>query len=69
MISGSIGLANHPTKPKPQIAATILVSKGVTTPARLDIYSTSERTSAAVVTAKMLSISTWWLYTQPVRIG
>ena len=58
MINGSIGFANHPTKPKPQIAATILVNNGVTTPARFDIYNTSERTSAAVVTAKMLSIST-----------
>ena len=37
MIKGSIGSPSQPTKPKPQMAATILTASGVTTPGILRI--------------------------------
>src|SRR3546814_3567871 len=54
--SGSIGDFSQPTKPKPQTAATRLVTIGVTMPTTLRMYNASARINAPSVTAKIQNI-------------
>src|SRR3546814_5418798 len=53
--SGSIGDFSQPTKPKPQTAATRLVTIGVTMPTTLRMYNARARIHAPSVTAKIRS--------------
>ena len=57
---GSIGDLSQPTKPKPQMAATALVTMGVTTPTTLRMYSTSDRIRAPMVMAAIQIICFWY---------
>ena len=47
---------SQPTKPKPQMAATTLVTIGVTTPTTLRMYSASARIIAPSVAPKIQNI-------------
>ena len=67
MINGSIGFANHPTKPKPQIAATILLAKA-TTPAGGHIKH-QRKDKRGRRHSKMRDISTMAIHHQAVSAG